>query len=202
MQIREGLRKAQPYLFVALGLLALMITPLPLSIMALLAILFIPFAALICAIVAYTKGLNIALYAAAGALYWFLFLIPWVYLIMRMFNKTFPHTLGKACYVIFFIHWGGLVVGYTAFMIHDFFRGNYFISNPLNVLFWIIVTPLNALTLVYSFRSLRHRYSDMLIDGDFDHTILLPKEYIMPLVWPIIWVMVFVLQWVLVFQTL
>lgn len=65
-------------------------------------LLWSPFAALICALIAHIRGLSVRRYARAGAVYSALFFLPWVYLVARMFGKSVPKQVVAAVYIILY----------------------------------------------------------------------------------------------------
>ncbi len=75
-------------------------------------VLFAPFAALICYIRASSIGLPPGHYARIGALYSTLLFFPWIYLIVRMFNKSLPNLLIGIGYCVLYTAWffGSIVV--------------------------------------------------------------------------------------------
>lgn len=56
-------------------------------------VVWAPFGALICALIAWRRGLNPRRYAVAGAAHSVLFFLPWVYLAARMLGVRIPKTL-------------------------------------------------------------------------------------------------------------
>ena len=63
-----------------------------------------PFAALICTIVAHARGLPKS-YAGTGAWYSMLFILPWLYLVLRMLDVRIPDGVVRAGYVLFYGLW-------------------------------------------------------------------------------------------------
>ena len=68
-------------------------------------ILWAPFGALICAILARKRGMNAWRYAAVGALYSVLFFWPWVYLVARMDDRTLHRGLIVLFYFGVYVLW-------------------------------------------------------------------------------------------------
>ncbi len=68
-------------------------------------VLFAPFAALICYIRARSMGLSPVHYTRVGALYSILLFFPWIYLILRMHNKTVPNFLIGIGYFVLYTMW-------------------------------------------------------------------------------------------------
>ena len=67
--------------------------------------LWAPFGALICARIARKRGLNVWRYAGVGALYSILLFWPWVYLALRMNDKTLHRGLIVLFYVVVYFTW-------------------------------------------------------------------------------------------------
>ncbi len=64
-----------------------------------------PFAALICALIARSKGLNIRRYALSGAIHSSGFLLPWIYLMLRMYSISVPRGIVKSVYILLYTAW-------------------------------------------------------------------------------------------------
>ena len=64
-----------------------------------------PFGALICALVAWRKGLNWRRCAIAGAVCSALFFLPWAYLVTRMLGWAIPKPLVAIPYVVLYAAW-------------------------------------------------------------------------------------------------
>ena len=91
---------------IAVGIFAaIVITPIIIVLSMPLGILFAPFSALICYIRARSMGLPPGHYARIGALYSAFLLLPWIYLIVRMFNKTVPNILIGIGYCVLYAIW-------------------------------------------------------------------------------------------------
>lgn len=67
--------------------------------------LLAPFAALICYVRARSVGLSSGHYARMGALYSTILFLPWIYLIVRMFNKNVPNILIGIGYFVLYTMW-------------------------------------------------------------------------------------------------
>ena len=78
----------------------LILFPLALLTMPALGLLWAPFAALVCSRAARARGLETRRYALAGAIYSILFFWPWVYLILRMYNKHIPGCIIRIVYIL------------------------------------------------------------------------------------------------------
>ena len=80
---------------VVVGLVALIYSIIFFIITSLLflELLWMPFAALICGIMARNRGLSVRRYAIAGALYSALFMLPWLYFWAKLSNRSIPGFL-------------------------------------------------------------------------------------------------------------
>ena len=67
-----------------------------------LGVLWAPFAALTCARVARSRGLDRRKYALAGAVYSILFFWPWVYLVTRLYGRKIPGPVIRGAYVLLY----------------------------------------------------------------------------------------------------
>ena len=82
-----------------------------------LSILWMPFAAATCAMIARERGLSAGRYSLLGGLYAFLFMVPSFYLIVRMFGRTPSHRVVTAFYVVLYLYWlVSLVIGGDALL--------------------------------------------------------------------------------------
>ena len=82
-----------------------------------LSILWMPFAAATCAMIARERGLSAGHYSLLGGLYAFLFIVPSFYLIVRMFGRTPNHRVVTAFYVVLYLYWlVSLVIGGDALL--------------------------------------------------------------------------------------
>ena len=82
-----------------------------------LSILWMPFAAATCAMIARERGLSAGRYSLLGGLYAFLFMVPSFYLIVRMFGRLPSHRIVTAFYVVLYLYWlVSLVIGGDALL--------------------------------------------------------------------------------------
>ena len=82
-----------------------------------LSILWMPFAAATCAMIARERGLSAGRYSLLGGLYAFLFMVPSFYLIVRMFGRLPSHRIVTAFYVVLYLYWlVSLVIGRDALL--------------------------------------------------------------------------------------
>ena len=98
----------------SLGLL--LILPIAVSALAGVGILWAPFAALICVAIARAKTLAEGPYARQGALCSALFLLPWVYLMFRLFGISLPSFIVKLAYGLLYCVWGIVLLHYLWLM--------------------------------------------------------------------------------------
>ena len=84
----------------SLLIFGLFLFPLALLTLPALGLLWAPFAALFCSRVARARGLETRRYALAGAIYSILFFWPWIYLILRMYNKHIPGCVIRIVYIL------------------------------------------------------------------------------------------------------
>ena len=78
-----------------------------------LGLLWAPFAAFICAVIARVRGLSSS-YAGTGAWYSMLFILPWFYLALRMLGVRVPQGLVRIGYTTFYGAWLYAAVAITA----------------------------------------------------------------------------------------
>ena len=84
---------------------------LPLQVMvanemaAIASMIWAPFGAAVCALIAWRRGLSPYRYAVAGAVCSALFFLPWVYLAARMLGWVVPKPLAVLPYVVLYASW-------------------------------------------------------------------------------------------------
>ncbi|MDE2685995.1 MAG: hypothetical protein OXI16_00635 [Chloroflexota bacterium] len=75
-------------------------------------VIWSPFAALICAVIARKTGLSVWKYALAGAIGSTLLFVPWIFLIQRMRNKRISYDeVVKPIYMGLYAIWGTVIFG-------------------------------------------------------------------------------------------
>lgn len=145
-----------------------------------------PFAALICARVARTRGLDSRRFAAAGAIYSILFFWPWVYLLLRMYGRSVPGSVIRWAYIILYaVIWPISAVG--------FFHAAFFLPHWTISLLLLLVS---AVTWFISKRRLTNwhqRYGR--IQDETSRDVLPNRAYIMPFVHAFAWVLVAIVLW-------
>lgn len=83
--------------------------------LAIVGLLWAPFGALTCMIVAKTKGRDQSKYAIAGALHSFMLLLPWIYLLLLMYNISVHKLIVGLTYVVLSLSSLGLIALYVSF---------------------------------------------------------------------------------------
>ena len=108
----------------------------------LLGVLWAPFAAGICALVARVRALPQGPYAGTGARCSVAFILPWVYFLIRMFNLPVPRFVVGTVYVLVYLVWAVALIGAEglsiAWLILDMAEGSTVSAGSLS--FWIVVT--------------------------------------------------------------
>ena len=90
-------------------------------------LLWSPFAALICRLIVHLRGLPGSGYGGAGFRYSLLFLLPWIYLVLRMVGVPFPMVVVRVGYGLLYGLW--LVAAVGSFAGGLFVAGLYFLGN-------------------------------------------------------------------------
>ena len=177
--------------YVGAGFLIALLVPVALVVVWFgLGVLWSPFAALICARVAHTRGLESRKYAAAGAVYSLLFFWPWVYLIARMYGKSIPGAVIRGAYVLLYIVlWPASALSFIPMA---------FSPQPYGMVALLLML-LCCITLFVSKGRLtrwhsRHSHSrrDRL---DMSDDVLPNREYVLPFVHVFAWILVTVGFW-------
>ena len=177
-----------------------------LSIIALMAAYFVialgllwsPFAMVICGAIARTRGLSVVRYAGAGGIYSILFILPWFYLVVRMFGAKPQHALVQAGYVFLYLGWlagpiiGGtiLIDGELATVERDLDAAGLIGRMPpdiANALTWVnLATWAGSLTwLVY--KDWKYRYGKVPVEVTDVGDILPSPIYLMPFALVLFW---------------
>ena len=84
---------------------ALMLAFVPPMYLMVIGLLWTPFAALICLAIARVRRLEGEGYVKAGALYSLLFLLPWVWLVLRMMGVPVPAMVARVGYAVMYGLW-------------------------------------------------------------------------------------------------
>ena len=108
----------------------------------LLGLLWAPFAAGICALVARVRALPQGPYAGTGARCSVAFILPWVYFLIRMFDIAVPRYVVGTVYVLVYLVWAVALIGGKGLslsgLILDLREGSRVSDDILS--FWIVVS--------------------------------------------------------------
>lgn len=99
-----------------------------------------PFAAATCAVVARRKGFDVKAYSVAGAVYSVLFVIPWIYLVLRMHGISVSRRVVHSIYVVMYVYvWMlGLMVLNVVMVFDSDWRGVGILLLLVNMITWIV----------------------------------------------------------------
>ena len=162
--------------------------------------LWAPFGALICARIAGKRGLNVWRYAGAGALYSLLLFWPWVYLVLRMKDRSLHRGLIVLFYVVVYFTWLsaiGILI-YGGLYNHPGLAQVANLSNPwmwigssiLTIagagiaLWWVSLTRMNR----------RYKYVDSRESNDLRASTLPVFVYLAPVAGAIAWILAVMLS--------
>ena len=165
------------------SLIAIFILPFLFMTMPALGLLWAPFATMICARTARARGLDSRRYAIAGAVYSVLFLLPSIFLIARIHNKSTPGCLTRSAYVLIYGWlWPVSTLSYYIFTLA--------LPEP----FWIVSVSLLLLNVLTWFISLIklivwHRRQARVLSEESDD-VLPNRVYIMPFAYVLGWVLI------------
>ena len=160
---------------------------------AFLGVVWSPFAALVCYIIAHFKGYPKLRFTIAGAVYSVLFILPWFYLVTWMFGRRLPRILAGLCYLFVYVAWLAVLLfleleaANTEITSSSLWDADLWSRIAINLLALI-----SASTLIYSlWRIKRQRAADALDVGVPRPDDLPNRAYIMPLVWLLFWLITF-----------
>lgn len=164
-------------------------------------IVWSPVAALLCGIAAHKRGMSTARYAIAGAFYSALFILPWIYLMLRLLGRKAPTDLVYLGYIIIYTAWVLCPIPLYFAMAYIFFthtsRLDELLSFELQVFDYLlawgasIYIVFNVLVLLKSIHDLRRVHR---IESEASHSqrdVLPDRRYILPFVYPIFLTTVF-----------
>ena len=167
-------------------------------------IVWSPVGALLCGIAARKRGLSTARYAIAGAFYSALFILPWIYFMLRLLNRKAPNDLVYLGYIIIYTAWVlcpifiYFAMAYIFFTHTSRFDGLLFELRVFDYLLaWgaSIYVVFNILVLLKSIHDLKHPRSRLNLADDEERksreNLLLDRRYILPFVYPILLATVF-----------
>ena len=158
-----------------------------------LGVLWAPFAALICALRTRSIGLSAKRYAAFDALYSTLLLLPWIYLMIRMYGKVPSKGLVQLGYVLLYIVWSCTIflnsaVGFPAYTGAGLVQPTGVDRLIAYGVFAILVVNLS--TLVFSIVQLSRNHNRSVYTDDSSEDILPHRGYIMPYLYGLIWLVI------------
>lgn len=129
--------------------------------------LWTPAAAVICACRARARGLSVSRYALFGALCSVLFIVPWIYLVARMYDKSIPRNIVRTVYIILYALWligpivmlSAVVVNELVFWMENANTQRYNLA-PYATIFAVsvILAVLNITTWILSLTLLRRQW--------------------------------------------
>ena len=150
-------------------------------------IVWSPVGALLCGIVAWKRGMSTARYALAGAFYSALFILPWIYFMLRLLDRKAPTDLVRLGYVVIYISWlfGPIALSFVLFYVFsspEVSSNNLFLDDSEERVTQITVLVGSAISLlanvIFWMKSLRDIRQARI--NDKSHS----RSYIMPFVYP------------------
>ena len=191
------------YIVWLLGVLAFFVSVGAIIVLT-IGIVWSPVGALLCGIAARKRGLSTARYAIAGAFYSALFILPWIYFMLRLLNRKAPNDLVYLGYIIIYAAWVlcpifiYFAMAYIFFTHTSRFDGLLFELQVFDYLLaWgaSIYVVFNILVLLKSIHDLKHPRSRLNLADDEEQksreNLLLERRYILPFVYPILLATVF-----------
>ena len=161
--------------------------------------IWMPFAAATCAFVARRKGLDIKVYGIAGAVYSVLFVIPWIYLVLRMHGIFVSRRVVRGMYVVMYVYvWMlGLMVLNVIIAFDSDWRGVGLLLLLVNVLTWIVSADMIQRRNRYDREqeALISRRHSVEYVNETRQTSLPHFVYIIPFAMVLAWMVVFHLIW-------
>ncbi len=166
-------------------------------------LLWAPFVGIISGRVARKRNAIGDWYGVAGTGYSALFLLPWIYLMFRLYDKNIFVSLILLVYVWVYLIWLALIAGYVGFLYTEVFTSRHYaielhglVPVMANHIMWLAVVSLNIFMWIFSlYRLLRVHRLDRARLGDAPREVLPGGAYIHPfgyfmvsiLVFPVIW---------------
>lgn len=167
--------------------------PVSILAMAFLGLLWSPFAALICGLIAQYRKKEFMPYAGAGAKCSLLLVLPWFYLLVRLaFGKSLPTFVVISAYALIYAVWIYFVVlsvGVLLISIIDLLviRTYSFQINMLSVIVFGVISPFNIHTFIASMNRLRRKHVLDSRDSGRTSTSVPDGVYLEPFAWLIGW---------------
>ena len=171
----------------------LFLIPVSILAMAFLGLLWSPFAALTCGLIAQYREKEFMSYAKAGAKCSSLLLLPWFYLLVRLaFGKSLPTFVVISAYVLIYAVWiyfvvlsvGGLLISIIDLLV---IRTYSFQINMLAVIVFGVISPFNIHTFIASMNRLRRKHVLDSRDSGRTSTSVPDGVYLEPFAWLIGW---------------
>ena len=172
--------------------------------MTLFGLIWSPFGALICGLVALQKKMQFTSHATAGAKCSSSMLLPWFYLLIRLtFNKSLPMLVVMSVYVLIYTTWlyyvvlsvGGLVVFVIALLI---VHSNPIEQDVVGLMLCGMIAPMNIYTFTASIKKLRRKYVLENMSSYRVEVAVPDGTYLEPFVWVIGWSIVILFATILV----
>ena len=174
------------------------------TVLVLLGLLWAPFAAGICALVARVRALPQGPYAGTGARCSAALILPWVYFLIRMFDIAVPRFVVGTVYVLVYLVWAVAFIGgkgvTIAWLILDMAEGSRVSAGSL--LFWIVVSFVvvvaMSLTWVWSLIMLlpaSHSHKESI---EPPRTVSVEGRFLQPFGWLFGWAFVHVLLQIMI----
>ena len=120
----------------------------PIVISLAIGILWMPAAASISALIAKNRGMDVGELAKIGALCSALFFVPWIYLILRIYNVNLSHWIICIIYALLYVAWIIIPTGFLVLIIFDVKEGLGPTSDGLMPILQVFVLTVVFITLV------------------------------------------------------
>ena len=159
---------------------------------ALLGLIWIPFASATCMYIAKSKGLNIKAYGVAAAVYSVLFILPWIYLVLRMYGVSVDKRVVRAVYVVLYVYFWmlGVMVLNLIIALNQDWRVIALLLLLVNIITWIVSADM------IQRRNLEDRKAEVQIPrthsgNEMQQSLLLHFVYLIPFVLVLFWTLMF-----------
>ena len=165
------------------------------SALAIIGPLWAPFGALACGMIARKKGLVSWRYALSGAIYSILFFWPWVYLVVRMYDRELPRFLIRLFYSLLYVTWLS-AAGFMVVSAFYFFPGWDYVlavSNPsVSLSYSLLVVGVAGVILWFASlnRLLLRHDADSLMDNNLRAVTMPHIDYMKPAAYTLAWLLV------------
>ena len=163
------------------------------ALLGVIGLLWAPVAAASCAFVARARKLPPGLYASSGAKYSILLILPWVYLLIKLFGRSLPFLLLATVYALIYVVWAVGLIGGQAVSIAYFVLNSYG-DDPLPLggsIFWggltLTAASVSTFTLIWTLRRVHQRAQRGREDSYSPPSPLLDARYLEPFGWLLGW---------------